>query len=120
MLKTKKAQVNRIRILKLSTGSHGVKTIEDPEEINRILKLIEKEAEKFPYFVHSPQRQMFRIELYNDQELLEGIGVSGDFVFRENEWCLMRDSSLNEELVRSTKNVPLTKIGPCTFKQVEG
>ena len=108
-------QANRIRITTFVEGKYGDKFIDARAEIEKIVRLVRGKAEEFPYFVDSPELAMFRIEFYSDEQLLERIGVTGDFIHRDNEWYLMRDSSLTEELNRYTGDVHFSQMPSCTF-----
>jgi hypothetical protein len=106
---------NRIRITRFVEGGYGDKIVDTPVEIEKIAELTQREAEKCPYFDDNPALPMFRIELYSGAELIERIGVTGDFVCRNDEWYLMPDSSLAEELRKCTEDVQFAQMPPCAF-----
>ena len=119
MEKTIHTQINKIRIGTFSIEGIGGKWIEDPTKIKRLVELIEQmeqKAEECPYFVDSPELARFRIEFYKDKEHdpFYTITVAGPFIRRDDEWYWIGHSSLQEELVKCTKDIAPTKIG-CTF-----
>ncbi len=115
MAETRNIEVDEIRIAKFSTDGYGEKVVTDAAEIDKIVTLIGAQGEECPDYVHSPQLTNFRIELYKGSKPLTGIGVAGDFVCRDGEWYFISDSSLEEELMRCTEDVPVDKVEGCTF-----
>jgi len=99
MPKTLDAKVDKILIWMPHIGET---TIEDPTEIKKIVRLVQRKAERYKYFIDSPQlTPRFRIQLYNGKELLERIAVTGDFlkfILRNDKWYLMR--GLGKELYK--------------------
>jgi len=110
-------QVNKICIGKFSTSGNGEKTVDDPKEIKKIVSLLQKEAERCPYFVDTPELTSFRIDLYKDQDIVESISVAGDFFCRDEdeEWYFMR--GLEKTLKKCTQGILLAK-ATCAFKKI--
>lgn len=102
-------QIDEIHIAKLPGGGYGEAVVRVPEEINRIVELISEPAEECPDYVHSPQVRGFRIELYQRSKLIERIGVTGNYLHRDNEWYFMPTSFLEEELIKCAEDVSLIK-----------
>lgn len=116
MRKTISSQVDRIRISRCVAGSHADSSVDDPQEIEKIIKLVKGKTKRYRYFIDSPQlATRFRVEFYNGQNLVERISLTEDFLRRDGKWYHMANSSLKEELVRQTESALVAKIGVCTF-----
>jgi len=118
MQKSIPVHVDRIRISRCISGEHVDSFVDDPKEIDRIIRLIGGKSEKVQFFIDSEQLvPAFRIELYNGQGLVERMSLIGEYLRRKSKWHRMADSSLKDELIRQTQNALEAKIGPCVPRE---
>lgn len=104
-------EIDRIEIAKFSIKSgSGIKVVNDPKDIGKIVEILQQPFEKFEDFVHSPLLPMFRIELFQRDKMVLRIPVAGNFVKKSDDWYLMTNPELLKELMRKTKNIPLQKM----------
>lgn len=105
--------IDKIEIAKFTIRSgSGIKIVNKPKDIGKIIELLQQPFEKCEDFVDSPLRRSFRIELFRQEEMVLRIPVAGNFVMnvREDEWYWMTNSVLLGELTRQTRNIPLQKV----------
>lgn len=99
-------EINSIHILR--SDAYCEKQIKNPEEIVKIVDLIEKvkkSAKICPHFVESPMLRTFRVELYQDEVLILRIVIAGNFITLYGGWHFMKDLSFKKELMRCTRDV---------------
>lgn len=102
--------IDKIEIAKFPMSGSGIKIIDKPKDIGKIIELLQQPFEKVEDFVDSPLFSSFRIELFRRGKMVLRIPVAGNCVMKGDDWYLMTNPVLSRELTRQTRNIRLKKM----------